>query len=111
MLTTHAERTEFLRYVYDGGGASEATRQAYVSAWRVAALDAIRDGGNVTSSSSNAVSVGLSVTAGWTPKYVEEMAFWARSHLSESTITPALANVTVSVRRHQTNVTNLRVVG
>jgi hypothetical protein len=111
VLTTHAERTEFLRYVYDGGGASEATRQAYVSTWRVAALDAIRDGGNITSSSSNAVSVGFSVPTGWTPAHVLELASWSRDYLSTATITLALAEVPGRVRRFQTNTTNLRVLG
>ena len=109
MLTTHAERTEFLRYVYDGGGASEAARQAYVSTWRVAALDAIRDGGNVTNSSSNAVSVGLSVPTGWTPAHVTELAAWSRGYLSETTITLALADVPVAVRRFSTDFSGVRV--
>jgi hypothetical protein len=111
VLTSHDDRTEFLRQVYDEGGASEATRQTYVSAYRAPALDAVRDGGNVTNSASNAVSVGMSVPKNWTPSQVTELARWSRNYLSAATITLALAEVPGRVRRHQTNVTNLRVLG
>ena len=102
---------EFIRYVYDEGGASEATRQAFVSTWRQSALDAIRDGGNITSTSSNSASVGFSVPSGWSPSAVMELANRARSYLSESLVTDALASVPSRVTRFQTATTNLRVTG
>lgn len=109
MLVDRDTLTEFLRHVYDDGGATEADRQAYISTWRQAALDAIRDGGNVTSTSSNSASVGFSVPSGWTPQHVMQLAATARDYVSEATITAALAEVPARSRRHGTNITNLRV--
>ena len=109
MLADRATRTEFLRYVYANGGANEAARQAYISTWREAALDSLRDGGVISSASSNSNSTGFSVPFGWSPQQVMELAAWARDYVSESTITAALADVSPRVRRYQTATTNLRV--
>ena len=111
MLTSRDERTEFLRYVYDNGGASEATRQAYISTWREASLDAIRDMAKLSAASSNSVSTGYQVAGQNAESKVLELAAWARGFVSYSTIALALAEVPSRVRTYQTKITSLRVIG
>lgn len=109
MLVDRATRTEFLIYVYANGGANEAARKAYISTWVQSAIDALRDGGVISSASSNSSSTGFSVPSGWSPQQVTSLASWARDYVSESTIDLALADVSPRVRRFQTSTTNLRV--
>lgn len=111
MLVDRNTLTEFIRYVYAEGGASESTRNTFVSTWRQSALDALRDGGNITSSSSNSASVGFSVPSGWTPAFVMEIAARSRSYLSDADVDDSLASVPSRVKRFQTSTTNLRVLG
>ena len=109
MLVDRATRTEFLRYVYDNGGASEATRQAYISTWRETAIDAIRDGGVISSASSNSSSTGFSVPSGWTTAHVMELAAWARGYVSEADIDDSIAEVPASAVRFSTDFSGVRL--
>ncbi len=103
MLVDRNTLTEFIRYVYAEGGVSEATRNTFVSTWRQSAIDAIRDGGNITSSSSNSASVGFSVPSGWTPATVMQLVAKVRSYLAEADVDDSLAEVPASVRRFSTD--------
>ncbi len=109
MLVDRATRTEFLRYVYANGGANEAARQAYISTWREAALDSLRDGGVISSASSNSNSTGFSVPSGWSPQQVMELAAWARSYVSEADVDDALASVPAKVVRFSADFSGVRV--
>ena len=109
MLVDRATRTEFLRYVYANGGANEASRQTYISTWRESAIDALRDGGVISSASSNSSSTGFSVPSGWSPQQVMELASWARDYVSESTIDLALEDVPAKVVRFSTDFSGVRL--
>lgn len=102
---------EFLRYVYDEGGATEATRNAFVSTWREDALSAVRSGGVLTSSSANGKGIGFSIDRDWTAQRVMELADLARGFLGESTITLSLAEVPSRVRSYRTATTYEGVYG
>lgn len=111
MLASTATRREFLRYVYDEGGANATTRGTFISTWRNAALEAVKGGGVLVSTSANGNSASFQLQPGWTADTVMDLADWARSYITESTIAASLAEVSPRVTTFRMGTTNLRVLG
>ena len=110
VVASAAEKREFIRQVYSEATAStEAARQTYISEWRADALEVMRSGGVLTSASANGHGTGRVVAPGWTTSDIMELADWARSYVSESTVDLALASVPARVKSFQTYTTNVRV--
>lgn len=103
MATNHAERREFLRYVYESADDSshpavagltslgtEEARHVVISWWRQSAIEDIGRGKALTNAS------GQGKTAGYTPSSASaamELASWARDHVSEGDLATAIAAI------------------
>lgn len=101
----------FLRHVYTNGGASAATRSAYIAAFTSSAVSAIGAGKHLVTTSAGAHSVSYQLDAHWTAQDVMEMAEWAEDYVTQATITASLAEVEPRVTSFYTDTTNLRVMG
>jgi hypothetical protein len=106
-----ATRREFIRYVYDEGGATTNLRNAFISTWRTAAVDTIKGGALLTATAANGHSAGFQLLPGWTAATVMELANWAREHISESSVDDALDDIPSAVRSFNNRTTNLHVYG
>ena len=111
MLADTPTRREFLRYVYEQGGASASTRGTFISTWRTAAIDTLKGGALLTATAANGHSAVFQIHPGWTAATVMELADWARGYISETLIADALADVPSRVRSFSNHTTNLHVMG
>lgn len=111
MAIAWATKRRFLRYVYANGGASAASRSAYIATFADAAVAALASGRRLVSTSAGGHSVSYSLDPSWTIQDVHELAEWAESYVSESTIALALAEVPPRVTSFQTQTTNLNILG
>ncbi len=111
MAIAWATKRRFLRYVYANGGASAATRSAYIATFCDAAVAALGSGRRLVSTSAGGHSVSYALDPWWTTQDIYEICEWAESYLSQSTIALALTEVEPRVTSFGTNTTNLRVIG
>ncbi len=111
MAIAWATKRRFLRYVYANGGASAATRSAYIATFCDAAVAALGSGRRLVSTSAGGHSVSYQLDPGWTTQDIYEICEWAESYISLATITLAVAEVEPRVTSFGTNTTNLRVIG
>jgi hypothetical protein len=106
-----AAKRRFLRYIYANGGASEATRSAYIATFCDAAVASLGNGRRLVSTSAGGHSVSYQLDTSWTLQDIYELCEWAESYIAPATITLALAEVPARVTSFQTNTTNLHVLG
>lgn len=111
MAIAWATKRRFLRYVYTNGGASAATRSAYIATFCDAAVAAIGTGRRLVSTSAGGHSVSYQLDPGWTTQDIYEICEWAELYIAQSTIAAALVEVEPRVTSFSTNTTNLRVMG
>ena len=98
MLSTVAERREFLRRVYRAAEAAAQTRDAFLDGLADEALKARLAGRQLTNTSANGKSVQYGLFMNWTPSEVLEIIDWARGFIAEDVVADAVALVPPAAR-------------